>query len=118
GMVGGGGNGRRQRRHRRGLTGAPSGDNLHLDDRLAALALALGELLEDDALVVGQSLAHGRDQQHAPGQPTVARENVSEQRRIAKGLAQWRDWLHGVAALSLAVCSRDAATLGGEISRA
>jgi hypothetical protein len=46
------------------------------------LALASSELLEDQALVLGQLLAHRRQQQRAPRLPAIAVEHAAEQRGI------------------------------------
>ena len=51
---------------------APADDAPQFGDPLARLALAASKFGEDRSFFVRQNLAHGRDEQDAPGQPTVA----------------------------------------------
>jgi hypothetical protein len=59
--------------------GPPALDADELFHAPAGLAVASGELLEDRALILGQVLAHRRDQQRAPRRPTFALEHAAEQ---------------------------------------
>ena len=58
---------------------ASSNDRLELIDALQRLAFAPSQLLEEHALIIHERLAHGSDQQHAPGQPRWAAQHVPEQ---------------------------------------
>ena len=88
--------------HAARLTATAANDGDELVDPLLRLAVAAGELFEDDPLVLGQLFAHAGDQQDTPRLPRVAGQGIAEQVRILQGLAQGDLRPHSAAS----TCSR------------
>src|SRR4029077_12534956 len=77
-----------ERGNRSALAATTPNDADQLFDTLPWLLLSPRQLLEDDALRVGERLAHRRDEQHAPREPAITRQDRSEQRLVRESVAQ------------------------------
>ena len=84
-------------------------------DPLARLALAARKLCEDCSFFVRQILAHGGDEQDAPGQPTVAAQRGAQEMPIAQSPAHRDQRCHVRLLPTLALATGSAAAAVSEV---